>query len=867
MKKNIVITIFGFLIMMQILQQKSYSFSNISNEYEHHKYIIRHIDDLSIRNENNLFRIRKIHVFGQTKYDHNFISKLSNIYSGDFIDLSENKINEIINVLWKNNLFQDISVYKKQISKNEIDLFFELKDLIEIDEIIADGIQIDEFPILKNIKPGYRISVDFIQNIKNEIIEYYKDKGYDEISVKCSILKKDNDNEKNILHIDVNQGRKIGIKEILFEGNKELSSEQLLKYMKKTKKSFYIPIIDSSNYVFVEKNIQEDIKSIIDKYQSMGFIDVKIFLDSVWKKSFGDYIIKIKIIEGDKYYLENDVEFFGNKNISTSTLKDIFTYKKNDIYDRINISHKIFDPKNTSILNTYLNLGFLFVKINPIEKIIGNNKIHLTIQIEENQPVYINDIKISGNSITNDYVIIREITTHKGDLFSAKKVKESLLNLESLKLFKNVYPNVYPINENSVDIEWCVVEQNTNEIQFYGGFDGKSIKKFIGDFRLNFNNFSLKNFFNWSLWNPIPQGDNQKLSLFSKLGKDFLSYGFYFTEPWLGSKINPTSITLHGKYSLKRIKDNDDDFLISQINENNKIADIKTQILERKGASIQVDKFLKFLDPYLSASFLIDYDFSSYKREMLSNSYYEHIFGNLSSLVSFQRISTKPDFIFPLEGSKMQFNIEFTPPYSFIFKSDNNNNGDINKKIEWMEYSKFRMNSSWYKKIMKDMVIRIGGEFGCLATNQKSKLYPFQKFYMGEIPSKFFGLEDIDVITLRGYNTEMNNSKYPMLKTGGIIYDKIILELRYLININNIIPNVPNNIKIWTNSFVEGGSISSSYRKFNPFLMNKSFGFGIRSFISPIGFLGIDVIYPIDLIDKKPFLSKWKTRFFIGKDL
>ncbi|WP_185850319.1 BamA/OMP85 family outer membrane protein [Blattabacterium cuenoti] len=846
MKKKIFIIIFYLLIIMQILQEKSYSISLSKKKHNIHR-----LDNYSfIRNENDyLFKIRNIYVIGKTKYDSNFISKLSNLYSGNFINTSSNEINKIIEKLWKSNLFQNITIYKKHVLKNNIDIYFELEDLIEIDKIKTNGIIINEFPILRNIKYRNKISNNFIQNIKNEINEYFKNKGYHEISIKCKII---TENGKNILFIDVNKGEKIGIKEILFEGNKEMSREQLLQFMKKIKNNFYIPIIDKSIYVFVEKNIEEDIKSIIDKYKSMGFIDVQVFLDSVWKESSGYYSIKIKIIEGDKYFIGN-VKFIGNKNINTNTLKDIFFYKKGDVYDLINIKKKILDKINPSILYEYLNSGFLYVKIKPIERVI-NNKIYLEIQIEENNPVYIHNVKISGNSITKDHVIKRELTTHEGELFSTEKIKRSLFNLENLNLFNKVYPKIYITNErkNSVDIEWCIVEKNTNEIQFHGGFDGKNIKKFIGDFRINFNNFSLKNFFNWRDWKPIPQGENQKLVIFSQLGRDFSSYGFTFTEPWIG-KINPASLTLYSRYSLKKIKNNDNSFFLYQKNDNDKIGGIKT--LERKRSSIQIEKFVKFLDPYSKISFLIDYDISSYKKEILPDYHFQHIFSNISSLISFQRTSIKPNFIFPIKGSKTQFDIEFTPPYSIFINKNNDANKD--KEIDWIEYSKLRINTLWYKNIIKNMVLKIGGEFGCLGTSKKNKLYPFQKFYMGEIPNNLKS-EDINVIPLRGYSTEIKNSKDP-IKNGGVIYDKIVLEIRYLIN------KIPN-FNIWTTSFIEGGNISNSYRGFHPLSMNKSFGFGIRSFCYPIGFLGVDFIFPIDSVDKKPFKSKWKTKFIIGKD-
>ncbi|WP_341657980.1 POTRA domain-containing protein [Blattabacterium cuenoti] len=832
MKKNIFISIILYLLIIMPLQ-KGYSFF-VNNE----------ISSIT-KNQNTFFIVRKIHVIGKTKYDSRFISELSDISPGESVDDYGIKTDHAIRKLWKSNLFKNISIYKKNVYKNEIDLFFELEDLEEIHEIKVEGIKKDQFPTIKKIKIGDKISGELIQTVKNEIQEYYIKKGYHEIDIKSEIKK---DHNKNVLCLYIDKGKQIEIEEILFDGNKTIQDKELLNLMSSKTKKELISIIKKP--IFVKENIRKDLENIMNQYKSMGFIDVQVYLNSICKKKSGNYGIKIKIIEGKKYYLGN-VHILGNKKLKKDLLNQIFFYKNGDVYNQIGVRKNILNPSfPNSILYAYLNLGYLFVNVTFIEKRIIDNKIDLEIQIKENQPVYINKVIILGNSITKDYVIRRELRTYPGDLFSIDKIKYSLLHLENLNIFEKVYHEIKPNKKDgSTDIEWHVVEKNTNEFQFHGGFGGKDFRKIIGNFKLSFGNFSIRNIFKWKLWKSIPQGDGQKLIIHSQLGKDFTSYGFSFTEPWI-EKNNPTSLTLKGNFSIKKIQKEEDLDFLYQVYKNTKISHEKNKFLKKIDVSVYLNKSLAFLDPYSKILTSIDYEKFLYKNEIPYELYNTFKINNISYLISLQRSSIEPDMIFPFQGSNMQLNSVFTLPYSVMIKNHK----------EWIEYFKLRMIFFWYRKIMNNMILKAGGELGYLGQyNDSKELFSFQKFYMGGghsnlLESKFY---DKDFIPLRGYS-----SKDFILNNGGVVYNKLILEIRYLIK--NL-----SNLKIWTTCFMEGGNVSDSYQNFNPLILNKSFGFGFRLFFPPIGFLGIDFGYPIDhnLIHHGFRTSKWKTHFIIGKDL
>ena len=89
--------------------------------------------------------------------------------------------------------------------------------------------------------------------------------------------------------------------------------------------------------------------------------------------------------------------------------------------------------------------------------------------------------------------------------------------------------------DGTVDITWGLEEKSSDQLELSAGFGGGI--GLTGTLGVTFNNFSIYNIFNKKAWSPLPSGDGQKLSLRAQSnGKQFRSYNFSFTEPWLGGK-------------------------------------------------------------------------------------------------------------------------------------------------------------------------------------------------------------------------------------------------------------------------------------------------------------------------------------------
>jgi len=96
------------------------------------------------------------------------------------------------------------------------------------------------------------------------------------------------------------------------------------------------------------------------------------------------------------------------------------------------------------ISSLYLDDGYLFFSVTPVEVKVENDSIDLELRIYEGKQATISKVTISGNTKTNDNVIIREIRTKPGQLFSRQDIIRTQRELGQLKYFNQEKLSVNP---------------------------------------------------------------------------------------------------------------------------------------------------------------------------------------------------------------------------------------------------------------------------------------------------------------------------------------------------------------------------------------------------------------------------------------
>ncbi len=796
------------------------------------------------------YTLLDLEISGETRYTRTQVLRFTRLRLGEQLEIPGAKINNALKKLWGTGLFSDIELYVVKTVGHNIYLRLHLAGLPELAEIEFNGIKKgkkEDFIKEHKLDPGIKITNNLKNQVRNSIKNYYLDKGYPDAKVDF-IEKEATDPTKVNLTVNIDRGERVKIQDIVFEGNTELRDGQLRrKAMKKTRKKSLLNIFSPSK--FNPENYRTDLQAVVDEYKSIGMRDAKVVSDTVIRIDPKNLLVKIKVEEGKPYYL-GDVTFTGNSVFPTEFLEQVFAYKKGDRYDAVGIDKKISGSEKDDDLQTlYMDQGYLFSAIIPIEKNVQNDTIDLEIKIMEGEPAVLNKVTFSGNDVTYDHVIARELRTKPGDLFSKSEIKRTYFELAQLGYFEptKINPDVQPNPEtNTVDIDWQLVHKSSSQVELQGGYGAGTI---LGTLGLTFGNFSIRNLFNKDAWKPVPMGDGQTLSIRAQAGRGYQNYSFSFIEPWIGGR-RPTALSTsiyYSKYNYMDMYRND----------------VSLNIL---GASIGLSKLLTWPDDWFRLSNSVSfqrYDFKNYALQAgnLNLKYDDGSANDLNFTMALTRNSAGPDPIFPTSGSEVNLALTLTPPYSLLNGKDYSELSDV-EKFKWLEYYKVKASSYWYKELIGKLVLKMGGEFGYLGTyNNKIGVVPFERFYLGGtgiLGNMFDGRE---IVPLRGYedSTQSGGQIEDITPSGGgSVYNKFTLELRYPITMGQ-------QAKIFGLVFGEAGNTWSDTHEFKPFELKRSAGFGVRVFMSAFGMLGFDFGYGFD----KPLMSNersgWHTHFIIGQ--
>jgi outer membrane protein insertion porin family len=569
-------------------------------------------------------------------------------------------------------------------------------------------------------------------------------------------------------------------------------------------------------------------------------------------------MINVKLSEGKKYYI-GDISFLGNTTFSTDFLQKILGYKKGDIYDAVGFNKKVGadggKEDDSDIKSLYMNNGFLFSNVTPIEKSVKGDSISLEIRINEGEKATWNRVTWSGNTTTHDHVILRSLQTKPGNLFSKSDIKRTYFDLASMTFFdpqQIAYPITPHQEDNTVDIGWKLVEKGSSQVQLQAGYGGGS---FIGTLGLTFNNFSLKNFLKFKDFKPVPQGDGQTLSIQAQAGQYFKNFGFSFTEPYLfGTK--PTALSVSINQSLVNYG--------AVANKTNGV--VSDQKLNIFSSSVGLNRRLSWPDDYFSLYTGVQYqryNFSNYPFQFGTTTEEYGTSNNFSFNLGLSRNSAGVDPIFPTQGSNIEATVKFTPPYSLFNKKDYSTETP-SQKYKLLEFYKVKLKADIYNTLVGKLVLRSSAEMGFLdGYNSQLGPPPFERFYVGGVGQIGGNYDGRELVPLRGYENASSTGGQTNDITpygGATIYNRFNFELRYPISMNQT-------AKIYALTFAEAGNAWNSFGTYNPFVLKRSAGVGIRVYMGAFGLIGFDFAYGFDKSIGNNTPAGWKTHFLLNQSL
>jgi outer membrane protein insertion porin family len=494
------------------------------------------------------YEIGGISVSGTEFIDDNVVIMVSQLRVGDRILVPGEEIAMAINNLWKQDLFQNVSISATSIQGDFIFLEIELQERPRLTRYEFTGVRRSERDALRqqlNLVRGDVVTESMLYRAESAISEYYIEKGFLNPTITVSQIVDTARVNSMILEFDIDKGQRTRISSVNVYGNEVINDRQFKRLMKNTRERSLRFLFSSSK--LVQDEFEEDKRMVIERYNELGKRDAVIVRDSIYFTDDDRIAIDIYVDEGPTYYFRS-INWVGNTVYPSEILTEVLGMKPGDLYNQKKLETNLFmNIDGIDVSSLYLDDGYLFFNLDPVEVRVDNDSIDMEIRIFEGKQARINRVTIRGNTRTNDHVIMREIHTRPGQLFSRRDIIRSQREIIQLGYFDqekvDIVPRPNPA-DGTVDIEYVVEETSSDQIELSGGWGANRI---IGTVGLTFNNFSTRNLFNREAWRPLPTGDGQRLSLRAQTyGRGYISYSMSFSEPWLGGKRpNNLSVSLY----------------------------------------------------------------------------------------------------------------------------------------------------------------------------------------------------------------------------------------------------------------------------------------------------------------------------------
>lgn len=818
------------------------------------------------------YEIQDIVVEGAKHLDGRILITLSGLSVGDKVKIPGDDIPRAIKTLWRQKLFTNVSIEAEKIVGNKIYLIIKVEERPRILKYSLKGIKNGESEELRK-KIDLRAGQIFTENLRsltiNTIKSFYIDKGFLSVDVTIDEIVDSSLANSVTLKIDVDKGQRVKINHINFYGQYELKEAKLKRQMKETKEKIKF---DLDGLLQVKKNLQrdsmrvrwyavpgglspitlweycarhvnlnlfktskfkrdeyeEDKNKVIEFMQSKGYRDARIVRDSIYYEDKKTMNIDIVVEEGKRYYFRN-IFYDGNTKYPDSVLAKIVNIKRGEVYNQKLLDERIFmNPNGGDLSSLYMDDGYLFFSVTPLEVKVEGDSIDIELRINEGAQATIREVRISGNTKTNEKVIRRELRTLPGNKFSRTDLIRSQREIVNLGYFDPQQLDVVPIpnpETGTVDIEYRVVEKPSDQLELSAGWGGSgSAGGLFGTLGVNFTNFSLKNIGDKKAWTPLPSGDGQRLGIrINSNGRAYQSYSVSFTEPWLGGK-KPLALD----FAFNRLRANS----FNDATDINKI----TGKYFSTSVYLGITTRLKWPDDFFTISAGVEF-----QHYILDNYSTYFIFTdgkatNLNAQVAIARDSREmagPTYY--NRGIYMMLQAKATLPYSHMFNGRKNidyENPDVSDAVRYrfVEYYKFKFLMEWYLPIWKNLVVKTSANMSFMGYyNPKIGYSPFERVEFGGD-----GLSNLnqgtqlgrDIVSMRGYPVVTPSGGSP-------IYNKFSIELRYPISLNQ-------SATIYALIFADAGNYWNRIGDYRPYDLARSAGLGVRVFLPMFGLLGFD---------------------------
>jgi outer membrane protein insertion porin family len=393
------------------------------------------------------------------------------------------------------------------------------------------------------IHQGAPLSLRDIAKTRSAIADYYLSQGFRSATVDFRIEDISKTDKKVVFVID--EGEKVKITSITFEGNNVISDRRLRMAMKKTKETALWRLF-SDKTSFNQANYDEDVENVKALYQSRGYKNVVVKDPKIDiyvknprakpKKIKRRARITIPIVEGERFYTGNIRVVRVNQQgqpadppeptviPSNVLLKEFSELPPASVLNRDRLVEAL-----QRIEGKYKSRGYIYWFADPEYHEVGDHRVDVDVKLYEGDKFYLGRLEVKGNTTTRDKVIRREFALDEGEVMNMEAIKKSLQKLQQLGYFKIAEEPDFSVRptDKKVDIVIKGTEASKNEIQFGAGYS--ALDGFFGQF-----SFQTRNFL----------GRGEIIGASAQVGRISNYYDVSYTVPWFMDRNQTVGVSL-----------------------------------------------------------------------------------------------------------------------------------------------------------------------------------------------------------------------------------------------------------------------------------------------------------------------------------
>lgn len=716
--------------------------------------------------------------------------------------------------VWRLDLFDDLS-WASAPTPRGLDLTLHVVERPRITRIDFEGNhKVGDGDLVKasGLAVGTRLSGRLLASAEDSLARLYRKKGFVQAEIEGA-TRPEGAGQVGVTFRIV-EGEEARVRDFAFEGATAFTAEQLADQLESKKKGLL-----RSGKMDPDK-IQKDVEKLLAFYRDRGYKDVEVHPDSMRFSENGQRITLVyRIDEGERYRV-GEVSWAGYHILDERQLRGFEQPRSGEWYNGSTIQKTV-----EATYGQYAELGYLYVHVDPEERVSAPGVVDLAFTIQEGEPSRVHRVQITGNTYTKEKVIRRELALREGDRFSRTLLMRSQQNIFRLGYFEDVQVDFRPAEGKDVDVVLKIKEKQTGTATAGAGYSsGTGITGFV---QLGHNNL-------------FGNGQSVNVQLERGARRNTISLGF--TDPWFLDTRTTFGFTLFTREQITEVYTSGSDTVASEA------LNIREQ---RRGGSLQWGKQVPFMDytrgyiTYRLENVEQSVDEEEYplspEQQALSQQIISDLDGQTTSSMTFSLVRDSRNHPFyPSGGSRTVYSSQFAGKIL---------GGSVRFNKHELDYRLYG------PSVVPGIASMARWRGGILAGygDPDEPVPDYERFRLGG--TTYYGVRGYD-----DYEIVPADNIQPVLDANGVPTGSYV---RYpggrwmqIVTFEQQFPIVD---PLHGLLFADGGNTWNAWEQIQPLKFFWGAGFGARLEIPLLGNIGLDVAYGFDRVQ-----PGWRTHFLLG---